>query len=170
FLPDIFEGYRRTENMPLFPIEHPRTQSSLLVPGRFLQDFRERTDRGRREIYFHYLIKRYSYLIMSGALGSRKTVKKRFQDPGKDLVKKNFRPFNPDWIEFDNLSDYLGLSKTGLFTLLLMLDIAGWGALLAEKFYDRGVPPTISEFSSRVVMLRRIPVQVYRKIYYKIRR
>ncbi|MCE9500122.1 MAG: DUF1564 family protein, partial [Leptospira sp.] len=128
--------------MPLYPIELPRTQSSLLVPRRFLGDFKERTGRGRREIYFHFLIKRYGHLIMTGALGNRESVKKRFQDPGKELVKKNFTPSNQDWIQFDTLSNYLGLSKTGLFTLLLVLDIAGWGELLAEKFYDRGVPPT----------------------------
>ncbi|MCE9501927.1 MAG: DUF1564 domain-containing protein, partial [Leptospira sp.] len=112
--------------MPLYPIEHPRTQSSLLVPSRFLDDFNQRTERGKREIYFHFLIKRYGQLIMSGGLGERESVKKRFQDPGKDLVKKNFRPSNQDWIQFDTLSDYLGLSKTALFTLLLILDIAGW--------------------------------------------
>ncbi|MCE9500346.1 MAG: DUF1564 domain-containing protein, partial [Leptospira sp.] len=127
--------------MPLYPVEHPRTQSSLLVPSRFLEDFKERTNGGRREIYFHFLIKRYRHLIMSGGLGQRESVKKRFQTPGKALIKKNFRPLNPDWIEFDTLSDFLGLSKTGLFTLLLTLDIAGWGHLIAEKFYDRGVPP-----------------------------
>lgn len=156
--------------MPLYPLEHPRTQSSLLVPSRFLEDFDERTGGGRREIYFHFLIKRYGQLIMSGALGSRKSVKRRFQDSGKDLVKKNFRPSNQDWIQFDALSDYLGLSKTGLFSLLLVLDIAGWDSLLAEKFYDRGVPPTISEFSSRILMKYQFPIQVHRKIYYRIRR
>ncbi|MCE9501094.1 MAG: DUF1564 family protein, partial [Leptospira sp.] len=125
----------------MYPIEHPRTQSSLLIPRRFLQDFEERTGKTSREIYFHFLIKRYSYLIMSGGLGKRESVKKRFQNPGNDLVKRNFNPSNEDWIQFDALSDYLGLTKTGLFTLLLILDIAGWSELLAEKFYDCGVPP-----------------------------
>ncbi|MCE9501971.1 MAG: DUF1564 family protein [Leptospira sp.] len=156
--------------MLLYPIEHPRTQSSLLVPQRFLQDFKERTEKTSREIYFHFLIRRYSFLIMSGGLGKRESVKKRFQDPGNDLVKRNFNPSNQDWIQFDTLSDYLGLSKTGLFTLLLVLDIAGWGELLAEKFYDRGVPPTISEFSSRIFVRSIIPAQVHRKIKYRIRR
>lgn len=96
-------------------------------------------------------------MITSGALGKR------------DTVKKNFRPHNPDWVQFDVLSDYLGVSKTGLFTLLLVLDIAGWSELLAEKFYNRGAPPTISEFSSRNLVRLRIPVQVPRKIYYRIR-
>lgn len=107
---------------------------------------------------------------MSGGLGQRESVKKRFQDPGQDLVKQNFRPFNDDWIQFDTLSDYLGLSKTGLFSLLLLLDIAGWSAILAEKFHDSGVPPTISEFSSRILFFQKIPVQVHRKIRYRIRR
>ncbi|MCE9499950.1 MAG: DUF1564 domain-containing protein [Leptospira sp.] len=155
--------------MPVYPVEHPRTQSSLLIPRRFLEDFEERTEGGKREIYFQFLIKTYGACIMSGALGSRKSVKKCFQDPGKDLVKKNFRPFNQDWIEFDILSDYLGLSKTGLFTLLLLLDMAGWSAIIAEKFYDRGVPPTLTEFSARILMIHRIPV-VHRKIHYRIRR
>ncbi|MCE9499031.1 MAG: DUF1564 domain-containing protein [Leptospira sp.] len=48
-------------------------------------------------------------------------------------MKKNFRPFNQDWIQFDTLCDYLGFSKTGLFTLLMVLDIAGWSELIAEK-------------------------------------
>lgn len=156
--------------MPIFPVEHPRTQSSLLVPMRFLEDFKERTERGRREIYFHFLIKKYGHIIMSGALGGRDTVKKRFQDPGKNLVKKNFRPANQDWIQFDTLSDYLGLSKTALFTLLLTLDIAGWDRLLAQKLYKRGVPPTISEFSSRILVLLRITPEVHRKISYRILR
>ncbi|MCE9500411.1 MAG: DUF1564 domain-containing protein [Leptospira sp.] len=155
--------------MALYPIEHPNTQSSLLVPTRFLEDFEERTNGGRREIYLHFLIKRYGHLIMSGGLGERQSVKKRYQDPGRDLVKKNFKPFNHDWIQFDTLADYLGLSKTGLFTLLLVLDIAGWDALLAEKFYDCGVPPTIKEFSSRVLIRHRIMPEIHRKIRYKIR-
>ncbi len=96
---------------------------------------------------------------MSGGLGQRETVKKVFQDPGNNLVKRNFKPFNQDWIQFDTLSDYLGLSKTALFTLLLVLDIAGWREILAEKFYNCGVPPTISEFSSRIRMMHRIPTQ-----------
>ncbi|MCE9501744.1 MAG: DUF1564 domain-containing protein [Leptospira sp.] len=156
--------------MPIYPVELPRTQSSLLVPRRFIEDFAERTEGTSREIYFHFLIKRYGHLIMSGGMGRRETIKKRFQDPGKDLVKTNFRPANQDWIQFDILSDYLGISKTGLFTLLLTLDIAGWSELLAEKFYDRGVPPTITEFFSRIHMIHKIPVQIHRKIYYKIRR
>ncbi|MCE9500182.1 MAG: DUF1564 domain-containing protein [Leptospira sp.] len=155
--------------MTIYPVEHPRTQSSLLIPRRFLADFAERTERTSREIYFHFLIKRYGPIIMSGALGSRKTVKKSYQNPGKDLVKQNFRPTNPDWIQFDVLSDYLGLTKTGLFTLLLILDIAGWSALLTEKLFDRGVPPTISKFSSRILVQFRIPVEVHRKITYRIR-
>jgi len=97
------------------------------------------------------------------------TVKKVFQDPGNNLVKRNFKPFNQDWIQFDTLSDYLGLSKTALFTLLLVLDIAGWREILAEKFYNRGVPPAISEFSSRIRMIHRIRTEVHRKIYYRIR-
>ncbi|MCE9499407.1 MAG: DUF1564 domain-containing protein, partial [Leptospira sp.] len=84
--------------------------------------------------------------------------------------KKNFRPSNPDWIQFDILSEYLGLSKTGLFTLLLVLDIAGWGDLLAKKCYARGVPPTISEFSSHTMMRYRLPVELHRKIRFRIRR
>ena len=95
--------------MPLYPVEHPRTQSSLLVPSRFIEDFEERTNGSRREIYFHYLIKRYSHLIMSGALGTRESVKKRFQNLGNNLVKKNFKPSNLDWVQFDALSEYLGL-------------------------------------------------------------
>ncbi|MCE9499276.1 MAG: DUF1564 domain-containing protein [Leptospira sp.] len=107
----------------------------FLFQDDFLADFEERTKNGRREIHFHFLIRRYNQLITSGALGKR------------DTVKKNFRPHSPDWVQFDVLSDYLGFSKIGLFTLLLVLDIAGWSELLAEKFYNRGVPPTISEFS-----------------------
>ncbi|MCE9499718.1 MAG: DUF1564 domain-containing protein [Leptospira sp.] len=156
--------------MPNYPAEYPRTQSSLLVPERFLADFEERTQGGQREIYFHFLIERYSHLIMSGGLGRRESVKKQFQNPGRNLNKRNFRPFNQDWIQFNILSDYLGLSMTGLFTLLLVLDIAGWTALLAEQIYDCGVPPIISEFSSRILMIRQFPVQVRRKICYRIRR
>lgn len=156
--------------MPIYPVEHPRTQSSLLVPSRFLEDFNERTQGGRREIYFHFLIKRYGLCIMSGGLGRRESIKKRFQNPGKDLIKKNFRPFNHDWIQFDTLSEYLGISKTGLFTLLLVLDIAGWSELIAEKFYGRGVPPTISRFSSRITIISQISPEVHRRIRYRIRR
>ena len=32
------------------------------------------------------------------------TVKKVFQDQGNNLVKRNFKPFNQDWIQFDTLS------------------------------------------------------------------
>ncbi|MCE9499623.1 MAG: DUF1564 domain-containing protein [Leptospira sp.] len=156
--------------MPVYPEKVPITQSSLLVPRRFLEDFIERTEWTSKEIYFSILIKKYGHLIMSGALGSRQTVKKRFQNPGNDLVKKNFKPANDDWIQFDVLSDYLGLSKTGLFTLLLVLDIAGWDRLLADKLYSRGVPPILSEFSSLIRIQYRIPVRIHRKIHYRIRR
>ncbi|MCE9499825.1 MAG: DUF1564 domain-containing protein [Leptospira sp.] len=155
--------------MTLYPLEHPRTQSSLLVPSRFLEDFRERTEKTSREIYFHFLIKRYSPIILSGCLGSRETVKRGYQNPGQNLVKKNFNPSNQDWIQFDAMADYLGLSMTALFTLLLVLDIAGWGKLLSEKLYDRGVPPIISAFSSQILIQYQFPVAVHRKIRFKFR-
>ncbi|MCE9500948.1 MAG: hypothetical protein K8R21_10690 [Leptospira sp.] len=53
--------------------------------------------------------------------------------------------------------------------MLLTLDIAGWSALLEEKMYDRGVPPIITQSSSRILMIHRIPVEVHRKISYRIR-
>ncbi len=90
------------------PLTLERTQSSLLIPEKFLDVFFEKTEEISREEYFHRLLS------------------------------------NADWIEFGLLANWLGISRTALFTLFLILDLAGWDKFLREKFFDNGVPPNIT--------------------------
>lgn len=146
-----------------------RTQSTLLIPNRLLNDFLEKTEPTGREIYFHFLLKRYSPLIMSGAFGKRKTVKIRFQNQGEDLIRKNFRPDNADWAQCQLMSDYLGISMTGVFTMLLTLDISDFPVILREKWYRDGVPPIISEIVATIRLNRLFPAGILRKIRCRIK-
>ena len=102
------------------------TQSTLLIPNRFLEDFLAKTEYSGREIYLRQLLKKYGPLVLSGVFGKRDKTKLRFQNEEDNVVKKNFLPRNSDWTQLGILSDYLGLSKTAMFTMLLTLDIADW--------------------------------------------
>ncbi|MCE9500541.1 MAG: DUF1564 domain-containing protein, partial [Leptospira sp.] len=93
----------------------------------------------------------------------------RYQKKDNNLIRKNFRPMNTDWIEFTMLADYLGVSKTDLFTMFLKLDISDWPVILRENWYAGGVPPTISNITSRIHLTNMIPIRVFRKIRYKTR-
>ncbi|MCE9499958.1 MAG: DUF1564 domain-containing protein [Leptospira sp.] len=152
------------------PILMERTQSTLLIPERFIGDFISKTDSSGREMYFHFLLKRYAPLVMAGVFGQRKKVKTCFQEKGNNLIRKNFRPFNPDWIEFGMLADYLGVSRTDLFTMFLKLDISDWPAILRENWYEGGVPPAIANVVAITHIKYAFPPRVFRKLSYRIRR
>ncbi|MCE9499359.1 MAG: DUF1564 domain-containing protein [Leptospira sp.] len=147
-----------------------RTQSTLLIPDRFIDDFFNKTDPMGREIFFRTILKRYAPLIRAGVFGERNKVKISYQEKGRDLVRKNFRPFNSDWIEFGILADYIGVSKTELFTMLLVLEISDWPTFLSEKWYVGGVPPTATHVMSITHLKYTIPIRVFRKIRYRTRR
>ncbi|MCE9499963.1 MAG: DUF1564 domain-containing protein [Leptospira sp.] len=147
-----------------------RTQSTLLVPDRFKEDYLLKTGVIGREMYFHFLLRRYAPLIRAGVFGERKKTKISYQAKDNELIRKNFRPINSDWIEFGLLADYLGLSKTALFAMLLMFDISDWPVFLRERWYEGGVPPTVANVASSIHLKYVIPVCVSRKIRYKTRK
>ncbi len=147
------------------------TQSSLLIPEKFLDVFVEKT-KGRgvsKEDYFVYLLKRYRCLVLWEVFPKSGRAKTRFQDEGQNLVKKNFYPSNADWIEFGILAAWLGISRTALFTWFLILDLAGWDKILAEKFFENGVPPRVSSVRVGIYIATRKTVRADRHIRYKIR-
>ena len=146
-----------------------RTQSTLLIPDRLLNDFKEKTDSNSRELYFHLLLKRYSPLILTGAFGSRRSIKIRFQNQGENLVRKNFKPLNEDWAQCQLLADYLGFSMTAVFTMLLTLDISDFPMILRERFFDGGVPPTITNIFSLTHLNYVYPSTIARKIRFRIK-
>ncbi len=145
------------------------TQSSLLIPEKFLDVFEEKTKDQSREVYLQYLLISYRSIVLSGTFAKSNRVKTCYQDEGQNLIKKNFRPFNPDWIELGILANWLGISRTALFTLFLILDLAGWDKILSEKFFDAGVPPKITSIRLGSYLAKRKTVRADRHIRYKIR-
>ncbi len=151
------------------PLEFERTQSSLLIPEKFLDIFLARTEEISREAYFHDLLKRYRPLVLWKTFAKSSKVKTSYQDEGQNLVKKNFWPSNDDWLEFGLLAKWLGISRTALFTLFLILDLAGWDKILREKFFDNGVPPNITSVRVDSYIATRKTVRADRHIRYKQR-
>ncbi|MCC6274935.1 MAG: DUF1564 family protein [Leptospiraceae bacterium] len=151
------------------PLSQECTQSSLLIPEKFLEDFLERTENLSREDYFHELLKRYRPVVLWKTFAKSGKVKTLYQDEGQNLIKKNFYPQNDDWIEFGILANWLGLSRTALFTLFLTLDIAGWDKILPEKFFDNGVPPNFTAVRVGSYIARRKTVRTDRHIRHKLR-
>ncbi len=152
------------------PIRQAKTQSSLLIPEKFLDVFEEKTKKYPKDVYFHFLLKKYKGLLLDGILQKSDKIKTDYQAPGQNLIKVNIRPFNPDWIELGILSNYLGISRTGLFTWFLTLEFGDFDEILCEKFYECGVPPTYSTILQKNLQSRKRDVTWKRKIYYKIRR
>ncbi len=151
------------------PLRLERTQSSLLIPEKFLDVFLERTEEISREAYFHNLLKRYRCLVLWKTFAKSGKAKTSYQDEGQNLVKKNFYPQNDDWIEFGILAHWLGISRTALFILFLILDLAGWDKILREKFFDNGVPPNITLIRVDSYIATRKTVRADRHIRYKQR-
>lgn len=151
------------------PLDHVCTQSSLLIPEKFLDVFLEKTTNSSREMYFHDLLKRYRNVVLWKVFAKSKSVKTLYQEEGQNLIKKNFRPSNDDWIEFGLLASWLGISRTALFTLFLVLDLAGWDEILPEKFFNDGVPPKITSIRAGSYIARRKIVRTERQIRYKLR-
>ncbi len=151
------------------PMSQESTQSSLLIPEKFLEDFMEKTENISREAYFHDLLKRYRALVLWKMYAKSDRAKTRYQEEGQNLVKKNFYPSNDDWIEFGLLAAWLGISRTALFTWFLTLDIAGWDKILSEKFFDNGVPPNITSIRVDSYIATRKTVRADRHIRYKQR-
>ncbi len=153
------------------PLKLENTQSSLLIPEKFLDVFIEKT-KGRgvpKEVYFHYLLKQYRCMVLWKTFPKSTRAKTRYQDEGQNLVKKNFYPSNADWIEFGILAAWLGISRTALFTWFLTLDLANWGKILTEKFFENGVPPRVSSVRVGIYIAERKTVRTDRHIRYKIR-
>ncbi len=147
------------------PIRYEKTQSTLLIPAKFLDIFIEKTEGIPRGIYFHFLLKKYKSLALDGLLPKPDKIKTEYQEKGQFLVKKNFRPFNSDWIELGILADWLGYSRTAIFSWFLILDLAGWDKILSEKFFDGGVPPKVSTLQLKNILTKRNTVRWKRKIY-----
>ena len=85
------------------------------------------------------------------------------------MIRVNFRPCNDDWIELGIIANYLVVSRTALFTWFLILELAGWDKILAEKFYFTGVPAKIKTLLAIHLLTRRNDAKTSRKIYYTIR-
>ncbi|MCC6274918.1 MAG: DUF1564 family protein [Leptospiraceae bacterium] len=151
------------------PIHHGRTQSTLLIPEKFLDEFLKRTEEISRDVYFRGLLKRYRYVVLCKTFAKSSRVKISYQEKGQHLVKKNFYPQNDDWVEFGLLANWLGISRTALFTWFLILDLAGWDKILREKFYDNGVPPKITAIRVGSYIATRKTVRADRHIRYKQR-
>ncbi len=153
------------------PLNLETTQSSLLIPEKFLDVFMEKTKRigVSKEDYFVYLLRRYRCLVLWNTYPKSSRAKTRYQDEGQNLIKKNLYPSNADWIEFGILAAWLGISRTALFTWFLILELAGWDKILAEKFFKNGVPPRVSAVRVGIYIATRKTVRTDRHIRYKIR-
>ncbi len=151
------------------PSEYPRTQSSLLIPEKFLADYLLKTKRISREGYFHLVLWKYRGLLLDGILPRPNKIKKAYQEEGQNLKKLNFLPSNSDWVELGILSNWLGISRTALFTWLLMMDLSDFDPILREKFYESGVPSTFTTMLLKNLLTRRKTIIWRRKIYYKTR-
>ena len=145
------------------------TDSTLLIPKKFFDFFKENADELTREEYFSKVLNRYKELALCGLFPKSEKAKTAHQEEGQSLVKVNFRPQNEDWIELGIIASYLGITRTGLFTWFLLLDFAGWGEILSEKFFETGVPAKVSPILAKSILSRRISFIWRRKIYYKIR-
>jgi len=67
------------------------------------------------------------------------------------------------------LAHYLGVSRTALFTWFLILELAGWDKILAEKFFPTGIPAKNKTLLAIHLLTRRNDTKTSRKIYYRIR-
>ena len=149
------------------PEKFERTQSSLLIPEKYMDEFDRRTENISREDYLHELLERYRNVLLWGTFEKLDCVKTCYQEEGQNLQKKNFRPENADWIELGEFAQWLGISRTALFTLLLLLDIAGWDIIIRAKFYDFGVPPKVSSIAIGVYLSKRKTIRYNRLIRHK---
>ncbi|MBE7411515.1 MAG: DUF1564 domain-containing protein [Leptospiraceae bacterium] len=146
-----------------------RTQSSLLIPEKYIDEFDTRTENISREDYLHELLVRYRNVLLWNTFEKTDSVKTQYQEEGQNLQKKNFYPENSDWIELGQFALVLGISRTALFTLLLLLDVAGWDIIIPAKFYDYGVPPKVSTIAVGVYLSKRKTVRYNRLIRHKPR-
>ncbi|MBE7412067.1 MAG: DUF1564 domain-containing protein [Leptospiraceae bacterium] len=151
------------------PDKFERTQSSLLIPEKYMDEFNRRTKIFSREEYFHALLERYRNVLLWKTFDKLDCVKTKYQEEGQSLQKKNFRPENADWIELGEFAQWLGISRTALFTLLLLLDLAGWDIIIPDRFYDVAVPPKISSIAVGVYLSKRKTTRYNRLIRHKMR-
>ncbi|MBE7412539.1 MAG: DUF1564 domain-containing protein [Leptospiraceae bacterium] len=137
------------------PEKYIETQSSLLVPAKYMDEFNKRTTGFSRRKYLHALLNRYRNVILWGTFEKMERVKKAYQEVGQNLQKKNFTPNNEDWIELGILADWLGTTKTALFTLLLVLDLAEWDIILPSRFFENGVPTPVTTIAGGAYLSKR---------------
>ena len=137
------------------PQKFTETQSSLLVPAKYMDEFNRRTTGFSRRKYLHALLNRYRNVILWGTFEKMERVKKAYQEVGQNLQKKNFTPNNDDWIELGILADWLGTTKTALFTLLLVLDLAEWDIILPSRFFENGVPSPVTTIAGGAYLSKR---------------
>lgn len=152
------------------PTKAERTESSLLIPEKLIDVYEEKTNNISREKYLHVLLRKYGDMVLIGLLAKSQKIKTSYQEEHQNLIKKNFRPFNDDWIELGILANYLGISRTALFTWFLMLELGEWDIILSERFYDSGVPPKLDFLQLKICLTSKIIIRADRKILYKIRR
>ncbi len=69
------------------------TQSSLLIPEKFLDVFFEKAEEISREEYFHRLLLRYRPLVLWKTFAKSGKAKTSYQDEGQNLVKPSLCAF-----------------------------------------------------------------------------
>ncbi len=158
------------------------TVSTLLIPEKFFDFFKENADELMREEYFSILLNRFKELALCGLFPKSEKAKTAHQEEGQSLVKVKFRPKNEDWVELGIIANYPGITRTAcpayvawgmcwaLFSWFLLLDFAGWSEILSKRFFETGVPAKLNPILAKSILLRRITCIWRRKIYYKIRR
>ncbi|MBE7412242.1 MAG: DUF1564 family protein [Leptospiraceae bacterium] len=92
------------------PEKYVETQSSLLVPAKYMDEFNRRTTGFSRRKYLHALLNRYRNVILWGTFEKMDRVKKAYQEVGQNLQKKNFTPNNADWIDYTNIPRYSAIN------------------------------------------------------------
>ncbi|HNI99802.1 MAG TPA: DUF1564 family protein [Leptospiraceae bacterium] len=102
--------------------------STLLIPSFFIRHLELRSKRfNGMPAYFSHLLRRFRIILRSFARNPE-GLKTLYQKKNQDLRKVNFRPFNEDWAEIGTFSVASGRSRCLLFVILLIFDMAKFGA------------------------------------------
>jgi Protein of unknown function (DUF1564) len=133
------------------------TQSTLLIPQKLIARFRKRRKlyKGTKK-YFAYLLRQYRLETYSGFIPEPYKVKLEFQKSGQDLKRVNFTPENKDWIEIGILAHATGKSKALLLTILLEIDLLGFGRFLRKMGFKMGVPVLATSRLEEITTFQRI--------------
>ena len=115
------------------PEKYVETQSSLLVPAKYMDEFNRRTTGFSRRKYLHALLNRYRNVILWGTFEKMDRVKKAYQEVGQNLQKKNFTPNNADWIDYTNIPRYSAI-KPADYVVLTMPFLTFIGDILLSRY------------------------------------